>query len=216
MTTATKAKPKSELTELERFEARWAKAAEEAKALGREHHTKLTRARELGDQRQRLTHRQPGLVDHHQQPLATINDNPVVQLDRETEALGDLADLRAQVDRTPARACSQTGRQAYVAEHYTAILEALEAEGDRHAEALNAAIATVAEELERYIGHCQRLAGLATMVRADTRVSGLDQASAVARQMRDWNCRLRSYTDDRARRHPAGLHRPVGPRTGEA
>ncbi len=159
MTTATKAKPKSELTELERFEARWAKAAEEAKALGHEHHTKLTRARELGDQRQRLTHRQPGLVDHHQQPLATINDNPVVQLDRETEALGDLADLGAQVEH--ARQLERVAKQdvqAYVAEHYTAILEALEAEGDRHAEALNAAIATVAEELERYIGHCQRLA----------------------------------------------------------
>ncbi len=188
MPTATKAKPKSELTELGRFEAKWAKAAEEAKALGREHHTKVTRAQELGDQRQRLTHRQPGLVDHHQQPLASIKDNPVVQLDRETEALGDLADLGAQVEH--ARQLERVAKQdvqAYVAEHYTAILEALEAEGDRHAEALNAAIATVAEELERYIGHCQRLAGLATMVRADTRVSGLDQASAVARQMRDWN-----------------------------
>ncbi len=188
MTTATKAKPKSELTELERFEAKWAKAAEEAKALGHEHHTKITRAQELGDQRQRLTHRQPGLVDHHQQPLASIKDNPIVQLDQETEALGDLADLRAQVEH--ARQLERVAKddtQAYVAEHYTGILEALEAEGDGHAEALNAAIGDLAEMLERYINHSKRLAGLAALVRADTRVSGLDEAAAVARQMRDWH-----------------------------
>src|SRR5687768_15244492 len=119
----TKTQPKTDiLAELAKVEKRWAEAAAEASRLGTEHHTKVTRFRELQDERRRLIYREPGLVDHLGAPLGA--DNPIGKIDQEIARLGDLEDSQAK--RQHAEELERVAKQdayAYFAENFSAIME---------------------------------------------------------------------------------------------
>lgn len=95
-TTKTKTKNDALAEESRRGDA-WHKAAAEASRLGFEFGAKVREARALQDERQRLIHRDPGLVNHLHEPVKTT-DNPVAKVDAAIADLGDIDDLGRQVE----------------------------------------------------------------------------------------------------------------------
>jgi hypothetical protein len=143
VTTATKAKaPKAPdlLAEVDRLERAWREAEAKAKDAGTKHAQAFNRHTELADQRRRLAHREPHLVDHLGQPNPDITDNPVKAIDAEIAKLGDVNDLLARRDH--ARRLTEAAKQDWaglVAEHFTEIVSALEPEAEAKVAAVQAA-----------------------------------------------------------------------------
>jgi hypothetical protein len=130
MTTATKTRPKTDVrAALAEREQAWADAKAEADSLGSEFDQKFRQAEALGDEPRRLIQHEPGLVDHHGNPVA--EDNPAAAIDRQLTALGDLADLLARKEH--ARALAERAKQAatdYTCAHLDVLLAELQTEAE--------------------------------------------------------------------------------------
>jgi hypothetical protein len=161
MTTATKTRPTTDvLAALAEREQVWADAKAEASRLGSEFGVKSREAEALRDQRRRLIHDEPGLVDHTGQPAAG-KDNPVKRIDSELAALGDLPDLAAQVQH--ARQLEERAKQAtndYVAAHLDEILSALGPEANAAVAEVARCMADLAAAAGSYLGMARRVDGL--------------------------------------------------------
>jgi hypothetical protein len=155
--TATRAKP-SVLEGLKDREQKWAKAQADASALARDHGAKIRRAQELNDERGRLIHRDPSLVDHLGVPVGP--DNPVGEIDKKIAALGDVEDLWRQVEH--ARRLEESAKQSwddFVASHFWELIEAHWPAGEAIANSANEAARVLVEELNRYLEFHSRIAG---------------------------------------------------------
>jgi hypothetical protein len=177
MATATRTKPNVR-AEFDEREAKYAKARAKASELGSDFGIKLRRARELHDERRRLAHKDPSLVDHTGAPVS--EDNPVAAVDREIQELGDLEDLNQRAEH--ARKLEQSAKQSlddYTATHFWELMEAFEAEARAVADSTNEAAKGLAQELHRYLRFHQRIAGLTAPVQGITAhvVPGLDAVS---------------------------------------
>ena len=136
MTTATKTK--SAAAELEKLKTVQAKADAEASRLGREHGEHQRRHRALSDERQRLAHREPGLVTHTGEPNTRVKANPISTIDEQLAAIPDLGDLYAQVEH--ARRIADRARldvETFVGENTVELHEALRPKADAVAANVN-------------------------------------------------------------------------------
>jgi len=183
--TATKADP---LAQLEQLEQTHAEAKAEADKIGREAYAKQRRASELTEERRRLVHRSPGLVDHRDQPLASIKSNPIAAIDAEIEKLGDLADEAAKAahaGRLAARA--EADIRGHVSEHFAAIVAAELPTREAEAEDVRNLAASLIAGLDRYVGGNQRSTHLCHLVGDQGRsLPRTDHASALRKTLLDW------------------------------
>lgn len=185
MTTATR--PKDVLAELKAVEKRWTEAAAEASRIGTEHHTKVTRFRALHDERHRLIHRDPRLVDHLDAPVGP--DNPVGKIDQELAKVGDLGDSEAK--RNHADELERVAKQdahAFLAENFWPLMEALRPEAERMAATVHQRIEAVAEAVESYLAFVQRVQAYTVPIQGVTThlIPGLDESSALKRTLGEW------------------------------
>jgi hypothetical protein len=177
MATATRTEPNVRAAFDER-EAKYAEARAKASQLGSDFGIKLRRAQELHDERRRLAHKDPALVDHTGAPVS--EDNPVAAFDREIQELGDLEDLNQRAEH--ARKLEQSAKQSlddYIATHFWELMETFQAEAQAVADSTNEAAKGLAHELHRYLRFHQRMAGLTAPVQGITAhvVPGLDAVS---------------------------------------
>jgi hypothetical protein len=138
---------------------------------------KLRQAQALADQRRRLVHRDPELVDHLGVPVGP--DNPAGEIDKQIAALGDLDDLGRRVEH--ARQIERSAKQSwgdFVASHYPELIEASKPEAEAVANSANEAARALAEELNRYLEFHSRIAGYTHPVQGITThvVPGLQEA----------------------------------------
>jgi hypothetical protein len=99
MATTTTPKPKSArsvLVDLERREAEVAELEAKARDLGSESQSARNQIKVLNEERRKLIHREPALVDHRGRPTETIADNAILDVDKKLNACADAADLEAQ------------------------------------------------------------------------------------------------------------------------
>lgn len=188
--TATKTKSDDPLVELQRLEDASGKVKGLADRLSRDHYSKLLRHRDLQDERRRLIHREPGLVDHTSAPID--EENAIASLDREIAGLGDLDDLGAQKDHAGLLAvrANETVR-AYVKENYASVIRDLRGQGEARAAAANAGASVAREEAMAYVNFCNRVANLVHIVGGDTRsVPGMDAAHELAKANDGWDLPL--------------------------
>jgi hypothetical protein len=174
--TQTRTKP-SVLDGLKERQQKWDKAQADASALGTEHGTKVKAAQALADERRRLVHRNPVLVDHLGAPVGP--DNPVGEIDKKLAELGDLQDLWAQVQH--ARKIAESARQSrddFVVSHYSELLEAKRPEAEAVANSANQAAKPLVEELKRYLEFHGEIASYTVPVQGITThvVPGLEAA----------------------------------------
>ncbi|MEK6327590.1 MAG: hypothetical protein AABM66_08745 [Actinomycetota bacterium] len=185
MTTATRSK--DVLAQLKAVEKRWADAQAEASRLGTEHHQKVQRFRELHDERHRLIHREPSLVDHTGQPVKA--DNPVGQIDQAIADLGDPEDSQARSQHADelARVAKEEAHQ-FFAENFWSIMDCLRSDGERAQTAVDQRIAATAEAVDAYLHFVQRLQAYTVPMQGITThlIPGLDQASALKRELENW------------------------------
>jgi hypothetical protein len=154
MTTKTKAP--SAADELDTLEQGWADAKAEADNLGRDFHDRRARAQDLLELRRHRIHRDPGLVDHRNQPVDP--DGEIAQIDRDVAALGDLVDLHAQFDH--ARTLEESAKRAcysHIETHFDDLVEALRP----RAEAAVASVRDKADEMLEAIGEYRAVHGRA-------------------------------------------------------
>ena len=134
MPTATKTKTVTE--DLLQLEADRDKRRQVLKAQRHEHYAAAESARNLATQRRRLIARQPGLVDHNDQPLADIDANPVAAIDAELEKIGDVGELYAKVQHTQRlEADSDARARDFIEAHGPELLRELDQADDGAAEA---------------------------------------------------------------------------------
>jgi hypothetical protein len=189
LTTATRTRAKaSALAGLAEREDAWAKAKAEASRLGSELGDKVRHAQTLHDERQRLTHHEPGLIDHQGNPT-DAKDNPVAAIDKQLAALGDLPDLQARYDH--ARRLEESGKQSsddYAAAHLDAILAELEPQAEAKRDRIVAAMAMPADAASDYLGMAQRVTALngTERGRQHRRVPALDAGSDLLKLSRDY------------------------------
>jgi hypothetical protein len=158
------------------------KARADASALGTELATKLRQVQALADERRRLVHRDPTLVDHLGVPVGP--NNPVGKVDQEVEKLGDLQDLAQRAEH--ARQIERSAQQSwddYVASHFSELLDAKREEAVAVAASANEAARAFEAELRNYMEFHGRIAGLTRPVPGiDTRiVPGLNTAADLLR-----------------------------------
>jgi len=181
MTTATKQKG-GVLAELKQLEAAWADAERHARAASVEHYSTLNRARELVDERQRVAHRDPTLVDHQGNPAEP--GNPIAKLDAQLGELGDLEELAARA-RHAAEVAAKCKADAYafIGPNFERIVEALHDEAVARRAAVQAAATALADEAEAYLGFAQRVDALRASDRrlARTRVPAIEAGSELVR-----------------------------------
>jgi hypothetical protein len=175
--TTTKTRAPSLEDGLAEREQKLTEARAEASALGSEHSTKLKQAQALADERRRLVHRDPELVDHLGAPLGP--DNAVGKIDQELAKLGDLEDLGRRVEHT--RQIERSAKQSwddYVAAHYTELLKASREEAETVVAEANEAARAFADKLNRYLEFHSRIAGFTHRVPGITTrvVPGLEAA----------------------------------------
>jgi hypothetical protein len=109
--------PARAFAEHRRREAAWAAAERAVSKLSREFSQKLARTRELEEQRRRAINADPSLVNHRDEPISKRNS--IAAIDRELEAVGDLAEFNAKVEHAKRLATSAKRACAdYAAEHY--------------------------------------------------------------------------------------------------
>jgi hypothetical protein len=168
--TATKTPPKAPkarnpLTELDQLEQAWREAETRAGEASSKHAEAFNGHRELADQRRRLAHGDPNLVDHLGNPNPDIENNPIRQLDTEAEKLGDVADLQARKDHARRLADAEKGRwSAYVSDNFTEIVHALEPEAEAKVAAVRAAGEQLAAAAADWLGFHARSVELTTPV----------------------------------------------------
>jgi hypothetical protein len=188
LTTATKTRPKADaLAALAEREQAWADAKGEADRLGSEFDQKFRQAEALGDERRRLIHHEPGLVDHHGNPVA--DDNAAAAIDRQLTALGDLADLHAQADH--ARKLEERAKQAatdYTCAQLDALLAELQPQAEATATEVARCMAELAEASTAYLNMARRVDGLrgTDRNRHHLRVPAIDTGSDLLNLSRDF------------------------------
>ena len=189
MPTATatrKRKTASALEQVHEREAAWKAAQDEATTQGRAAADAVERSRALHDERRRLVHREPGLVDHLNQPLD--KDGPIAALDKEIGELGDLAERQARYDHS--RRLTDRAKQSwqdYVAGHLPEIVDELRPEAEAVTETTNGLIAAAHRGAAEYLGFVRRVEGYVGAAKRDTRsVPGLDAASELVRFLEGW------------------------------
>jgi hypothetical protein len=190
MTTATRSRPKTDvLAGLAEREDAWATAKAEASKLGSELGLKTREGEALVDQRRRLAHHEPGLVDHQGNPNPAVKDNPVAAIDSQLTALGDLVDLRARVEH--ARALEERAKQSaqdFTCSHLDEILVELEPDG----QVLVAEVVRVMGEMHvaaaDLLNMARRVEGLkgTDRQRLHLRVPAVDTASDLLNLSRDF------------------------------
>lgn len=88
MPTATKTKPVTE--QLVELEAEREEIRQRLRTQRHEHFDTAETTEELQTQRRRLAARNPGLVDHRDQPIGDVESNPVAAIDAQIEKLADV------------------------------------------------------------------------------------------------------------------------------
>lgn len=155
MATATESKPKltpaTALAEFEKRQKLWDDAEQNVSDLSRELADLLTRTRQLHDERRKLAHRSPDLVNHLGHPVGKA-DNPIREIDKALNALDDLGEAQAKVDH--ARALANSKKQAtadYAAAHAPLIRDGRRAQREELTVATNAAIAAARDHVAAYL-----------------------------------------------------------------
>lgn len=176
----TKTKPNA-LGQLEKLEAVAAEKQAEAREIGRKLTDAENRHTALTDERNRLIHRDPRLVDHHGAP---VGKNAVHKIDAELAKLPDLGELTGQV--VHARSVEAAARQdveEFIREHYAELAEAFGPAGREVVAAVVEAVNIVREALDDYLDMHRRSSGLTHPVQGITShvVPGLDEASDLKR-----------------------------------
>jgi hypothetical protein len=192
MTTATPTRRKADpLTELHRREQAIEKARKQDRRDGRDLANKVQRSRELHDERRRLIHREPGLVDHLGNPVD--KKNPIAEIDREIASLGDLTEAQAKYEHAKALLVrAEQSLRDYVAAHIEAILDGTRPESQTITDELNAAIANAREKADAYLGHVQRCEQLTTLGNDGLNprtIRGLEDIAACRRDLERWSFR---------------------------
>jgi hypothetical protein len=188
MTTATK--PKTDvLAGLAEREEAWADAKAEASQLGSELGLKTRDGEGLVDQRRRLVHHEPGLVDHQGNPNPAVKDNPVAAVDEQLTALGDLVDLRARVEH--ARALEERAKQSahdFTASHFDEILGELEPQAEALVGDIVGCMAALADASNAYLNMARRVDGLkgTDRQRQHQRVPAIDTGSDLVNLSHDF------------------------------
>ena len=184
MTTATKTKTTkpSPLAKIKAAEAAWAKAQDAASEASREHSERMRLTQGLTDERRRLAHHDPELVNYKGQPAKP--DNAIAKIDLKLAKL-DVDDAAARVNH--ARELERVARQRFE-DLVRAHGDALDAKRRPEGEALLAEYvekaAALAEVSERILGFGKRSFELAHIRQIDTRRIPIDGAANTARLTR--------------------------------
>lgn len=187
MTTATRAKRGSALTELETLEAKWAAAAEARRDIGRQHQEKQNALRELLERRTRLLTGEPGQFNHDGSPLT--DDNNAAEIQRAIDALGqtDFTSEIAHLERLETAAKNVV--HVHIEGHIAEIVDELRPAAEAVAAAVQDTLGPARAAVDAYLNMVRRSEGLTHAVRGlDVRaVPGLDPAAELQRVLQGWD-----------------------------
>jgi hypothetical protein len=176
MRTATKSKP-APLERVKQAEVAWLGTRDAATAAGREHSETANRARALEDQRRKVVHQHPELVNHRHEPVDT--ENPVAKIDAELAKL-DVAD--AELKYRHCQELERVARQRFqdlVRAHGPAVEEARREEGEKLGAEWDAKAAALQDVTDRMHAYAQRSMQLAGIRGIDTHRVAIDPISDV-------------------------------------
>jgi hypothetical protein len=188
MTTPTKPKltPAKALAEFLKREAAWGEGEAEVRRRSRELADALTRSRALHDERRKLIHRNPQLVNHLDEPIG--RDNPITAIDREMKQIGDLPEFEAKAAHAKRLATSAKQAAAdYIAAHYPLVIEGRREEAERVTANANEKLAETRTAAAEYLGLVQSLIGWTVLAQRNPRdVPHLDGAAELSRLLKGW------------------------------
>ena len=143
-------------------------------------------ANALLDERRRLAHQDPKLVDHRGMPSGVAN-NPIEEIDKRLREY-DLEDDHARYEHAKRLlAQAEDEVRAFIPPVFWQLVEAVTPEAEQAAEDVRAAMAEAHAAVERYIDVYRRVLGLtAPMAEVDGRdIPGLDHAAVLAKAVRE-------------------------------
>lgn len=187
---ATRTKPRltpaKALAEFKRREESWGEAEQAHRDVSRLFADKVARSRQLHEERRKLIHRNPQLVDHLDAPIG--ESNPIHPIDRELEQVGDLGEFQAKVAHAQRLATSAKQAAAdFIAAHYPLVIEGRRQEAEHVAATVNERVAEARAAAADYLELVKSLTGWTVLAQRNPReVPHLDAAVALGRALDGW------------------------------